>query len=206
MKSIAFSRFAGIAAMFAGILGVVYSYAFIFLVVRGGAPAPGVLLSSAALLLGGIFSSAALVAVYARVRESDNEFALFALLFGIAGAFGAAIHGGYDLANAINPPDSNIPALANLPSQLDPRGLLTFGFAGVALFVFAGLMRRGALFPKGLAILGSVVGGLLILIYLGRLIILDPNNLLIGIPALLTGFILNPVWYVWLGATLWRAK
>jgi hypothetical protein len=45
---------------------------------------------------------------------------------------------------------------------------------------------------------------LLVLLYLGRLLILDPANLLIVIPALLTGFLLNPLWYAWLGAWLLR--
>jgi hypothetical protein len=45
---------------------------------------------------------------------------------------------------------------------------------------------------------------LLVVLCLGRLLILDPANLLIVIPALLTGFLLNPLWYVWLGDWLLR--
>jgi hypothetical protein len=47
-------------------------------------------------------------------------------------ALGAAIHGGYDLANLINLPASAA-ALPDLPSQVDPRGLLTFGVMGLGL-------------------------------------------------------------------------
>jgi hypothetical protein len=45
---------------------------------------------------------------------------------------------------------------------------------------------------------------LLNIIYLGRLIILDATSLVIVIPALLTGFIVNPLWYLWLGMQLRR--
>ena len=37
----------------------------------------------------------------------------------------------------------NVPNLANLPSQVDPRGFLTFGVAGISLIVFAVLIKRG---------------------------------------------------------------
>jgi hypothetical protein len=36
-------------------------------------------------------------------------------------------------------------------------------------------------------------------IYLGRLIILDPNNILVLGPAALAGVIVSPLWYAWLG-------
>lgn len=47
----------------------------------------------------------------------EAGFALFGLGLGLAGALGAAIHGGYDLANAINAPVANAAAAANLPSH-----------------------------------------------------------------------------------------
>jgi hypothetical protein len=113
------------------------------------------------------------------------------------------IHGGYDLANAINPPAS--PNL-DLPSQIDPRGMLTFGVAGIGLLVFAWLMSRTGTFPRGLAYIGYIAGVLLLWIYLGRLIILQPTNLIIVVPALLAGFIANPAWYIGLGLALMRGR
>jgi hypothetical protein len=38
------------------------------------------------------------------------------------------------------------------------------------------------------------------------LIILDPKNPIVLVDALLSGFIVNPVWYVWLGIVLWGAS
>ena len=141
--------------------------------------------------------------VYQRVQPAEPGFALLALGLGLAGALGAAVHGGYDLSNAINPPLDNTAAAANLPSQIDPRGMLTFGVAGLALFFFSWLMSRGG-FSRGLSGLGYGVAVLLVWIYLARLIVQTPTNPLLLAPVLLVGFILNPVWYIWLGASLWQ--
>jgi hypothetical protein len=195
LSSAAYERFAGMCAIAAGVAGFLYAVAFI--VLRSD------LLSALFLLLTGILSTAALVAVYRRLRATDADFALWALLLGFIGALGAAIHGGYDLANAINPPGG---AALNLPSQIDPRGLLTFGIAGVALFVVAWLIGRGRQLPVGLSYLGYLSALLLIILYLGRLVILDPASPVILGPALLNGFIVNPAWYIWLGLALWRGR
>jgi hypothetical protein len=47
---------------------------------------------------------------------------------------------------------------------------------------------------------------LLVVLYLGRLIVLDPTNPLILVPALLNGFLVNPALYVWLGLALLRGR
>jgi hypothetical protein len=192
-RSAPFERFGGTSAILAGASGFLYAVAFVILQSN--------LLSGLFLLLAGLFSAAALVAVYERLRETDVAFALFALLLGIAGAFGSAVHGGYGLANAINPPPS-LPA--DLANPVDPRGLLTFGVAGAALFVVAWLIGRGGRFPKGLGYLAYLSAALLVVLYLGRLIVLDPTNPLILVPALLNGFLVNPALYVWLGLVLLR--
>src|SRR5436189_228324 len=196
-QSSSFERFAGLSAILAGITGLLYSISFVLL--------KNDLLIALFLMLGGVFSTAVLVAAYNRLKETDATFALWALLLSIAGAFGAIIHGGYDLANAINPTSANV-ALANLPSAIDPRGLLTFGVAGLGVFVMAWLMGRGAQFPRALSYWGYLLAVLLVVLYLGRLIILDPKNPIVLADALLSGFIVNPAWYVWLGVMLWGAS
>jgi len=189
-----FERFAGLSAILAGITGLLYSISFVIL--------KNDILIALFLMLGGVFSTAVLVAVYNRLKETDASFALWALFLSIAGAFGAIIHGGYDLANAINPIAANL-ALANLPNAIDPRGLLTFGVAGLGVFVIAWLMGRGGQFPRGLSYWGYLLGVLLVVLYLVRLIILDPKNPIVLVDALLSGFIVNPVWYIWVGIVLW---
>ncbi len=196
-KSSSIERFAGLNAILAGIAGLLYSISFVLL--------KNDLLIALFLMLGGLFSTAVLVAVYNRLKETDATFALWAFLLSIAGAFGAIIHGGYDLANAINPPVVNV-ALASLPSTIDPRGLLTFGVAGLGIFCIAWLMGRGRQFPRGLSYLGYLLAILLVVLYLGRLIILDPKNPIVLVDALLSGFIVNPLWYLWLGVVLWQGR
>jgi hypothetical protein len=49
-----------------------------------------------------------------------------------------------------------------------------------------------------------VVGALLIVVYLGRLIILTPTNPVVAAAAGVTGLILSPAFYLWLGMQLRR--
>jgi hypothetical protein len=111
------------------------------------------------------------------------------------------IHGGYDLANAVQEPANPIP---DLPSQIDPRGLLTFGVAALGLLAFAALLWDGAVLPRGLGRLAAVLGALLVVVYLGRLLILDAHSAAIVVPAALAGFVASPAWYAWLGISLRR--
>jgi hypothetical protein len=191
-RSALFERFAGVCATLAGASGFLYAVAFVVL--------QSALLSGLFLMLTGLFTTAALVAVYERLRETDASFALLALLLGVAGALGSAVHGGYDLANVINPP----PSVPDLPNPVDPRGLLTFGVAGAASFIVSWLIGRGGRFPRGLGYLGYVSAILLLALYLGRLIVLDPTSPVILAPALLNGFLVSPIFYVWLGLALLR--
>jgi hypothetical protein len=46
----------------------------------------------------------------------------------------------------------------------------------------------------------------LIVIYLARLIILDPGNPILLVPVLASGFVVNPGWYVWMGISLRRGN
>jgi hypothetical protein len=195
VPSTSFERFAGVCAILSGATGLLYAVAFVIL--------QNVLLSGLFLMLGGLLSTAALAAVYERLRETDATFALWALLLGVAGALGSALHGGYDLANSIHPPVS-LPA--DLPNPVDPRGLLTFGIAGLALFVVAWLIVRGGQFPKGLGYLAYLSSVLLLTLYLGRLIVLDPSSPVVLVPALLNGFLANPALYIWLGLVLLRER
>jgi hypothetical protein len=193
----------GLAAIAAGIIGFLYAVAFIILVIAGVAPEPGFALASVLLLVGGLLSAVALTGLFPRIWVVSAPYAALALLFGVGGTFGAAIHGGWDLAVTLHPPEG-FEGLPNLPSEVDPRGLLTFGFSGLGLLIASWLIVRGGVLPRGLGYLGYLAAVLLLIIYLARLIILDPTNPLVAGPAALAGFIVNPIWYVWLGLTLRR--
>ena len=184
------------SAWLAGACGFLYAVSFV--VIARSAPSLGGGLAGFFLLAGGIFGASALLGLYERLKPSSGTYALWALVLGLWGSFAATLHGGYDLAVAIHPPNQTI----NFPSPIDPRGLGTFGLTGVSLLAFAYLMQRDRTFPRGLAALGYVSGAFLVLIYVSRLTILDASNLLVLAPAGIEGFVINPVWYLWLGLAL----
>lgn len=202
MKEHVFEQFAGAYAVLAGISG--FAYAVVFIVVSRSNPETGALLSALFLTLAGLFATAAVVGLYRKLKDANEGIALWAFALGLIGATGMAIHGGYDLANAVNPPGINTPSLSDLPNQVDPRGLLSFGVAGISLFTFSWLMHRHTFFPNGLSYVGYVSAALLIILYLGRLIVLDPAHPVIAYSAIANGFFLNPAWYIWLGLTMLR--
>ncbi|MEX1278199.1 MAG: hypothetical protein WEI16_04025, partial [Chloroflexota bacterium] len=72
-------HWAGLAAIAAGIGGIVYAVAFLGGVVLGANPALGMLVASIALMLGGVLSLVVLVAVYRRVSAASHGIALIGL-------------------------------------------------------------------------------------------------------------------------------
>jgi hypothetical protein len=186
------SSAAGAAAL-AGVAGFAYAVAFVLL--RSGG------LAALMLTAGGLLSVIALVAVYRVVRDASPGLASVGLIFGTVGVLGAAIHGAYDLANVLHPPG----VTTELPNAVDPRGFLTFGVSGLGVLVLSALALRTPTMPRTWAWLGVVLGVLLLIVYLGRLVVLDATSPLILAPAGLTGFIVNPIWYLWLAQILRRA-
>jgi hypothetical protein len=200
-QPLAFTRLAAVAAFAAASAGFAYSTSFSIYLSnpsRGAAYANSILL-----LVGGIASTAAFTAVYERLRATDAAFALWGYTLALVGAFGAALHGAYDLANLANPPAS--PPAADVPSSVDPRGLATFALTGLALAVAGMLILRGGGLPRGLGYLAFVAAALLVFVYVGRLVVLNPKSPGLRAAAVLAGFVVNPVWFGWLGATLWRS-
>jgi hypothetical protein len=192
LRSASFERFAGACAILTAIAAFLYAVAFVLVQEE--------LLSALFLMLMGLLSTAVLVAVYGRLRETDASFALLALVLGVAGALGSAVHGGFDLATAVNPPASTL--VEEVPNPIDPRGLLTFGVAGVALFVVGWLVVHGRRFPIVVGYLAYLSATLLVVLYLGRLIVLDPTSPVILLPALLNGFLISPAFYLMVGMSL----
>lgn len=195
MKTKSFERLAAWSAILAGLFGLLYSISFVFL--------QNNLTSAVFLLLGGLAAAVVMTALYQRLRDTHEAYALLAFVLSVGAAAGAMIHGGYDLSNTLHPPAAlNL----DLPNPVDPRGLLTFGVAGIGLFLFSWLMAHNKAFPKNLSRLGYISAILMIVLYLGRLIVLQATSPVIVLPALLEGFIVNPLWYVWLGNTWLRKK
>lgn len=185
-----FERFAGACAFAAAATGLAYSVVF---VAADSDTAEGLFL-----LLGGLLALPVFVALYERLRAVDAGFALLGLALGVSGAFGATVHGGSQLANGINRPD----LIPDTPYAADPRGLATFGLTALAVLLFAGLARRSGTLPRWVVSAGFALGVLLVLVYLARLIILDSDDPLVVVPAVLAGLLANPAWYVGVGRTL----
>jgi hypothetical protein len=191
MESRSFERFGGWMAILAGLAGLVYLVSFLML----GNPAA--LVPALMLLLVGVFGSAAIVALYARVKKVDHGFALWGLLLGMGGAGGAAIHSAFDLSNNLHAPVTPF----DYASPIDPRGFLTFAVAGLAAIVLSALVVRGGVLSRGLGYLGIIAGILLVALYAAYLVILNPTNPLVLGLVLLSG-VLQPIWYLWLGVAL----
>jgi len=192
-----FERFGGMCAVLAGIAGFGYSTAFVIYLHNASRRAAYV--DDVLLLAGGLLSIAAFVAVYGRLRSTDEGFALVGLLLAFAGAYGAMSHGAYDLANLVKPPAS---LAGDLPSSTDPRGLGTFGLVGLAMAIASLLIVRGRELPEPLGYLGFVGAALLVFVYVGRLVILNPRSPGLHAAAVVSGFLVNPAWFIWLGLTL----
>ena len=189
-----FNTYASLNALAAGVAGLLYAISFVVL--------KNPLWSAIFLLLGGLLAIPVMVMLFHYLKDVEPHFALTFLILGILGAVGAAIHGAYDLANVVNPP---IWAISDLPSGIDPRGFLTFGVMGAAILKISWLLGRGDIFSRNFRVLGYVSGALLLIIYLARLIVLDPANPILLYPVLLEGFVVNPLWYLWLGYELRRS-
>jgi hypothetical protein len=198
MTSRDYERFAGTCALLVAAVGLAYSLTFVIVV--ADEPKWAQVANAVFLLSGGLLAVAVLIAVYARLRDSEPAFALLALVLGLAGGLGSAIHGAQEFALEVRKENSIDTGI----SAIDPRGFLTFAVSGLALLLVGWLVRRGAVFPRRLGDLSLVAGALLVLVYLGRLVIFDPDNALLLLVAAITGFVVNPALYAWLGVILRR--
>lgn len=192
-----FGRFAGSCAIAVGVIGVAYSIAFVMDL--RGAGRPATLAAALFLLISGLLATPVLVAVYERLRPFAPPVALWGLLLGVIASIGTVIHAGFDLANVVNRPDRG---LGDLPNPIDPRGLLTFGVSSIGVAIVAWLIVRSGAFPHALGWVGAALSVLLMVVYLGRLIILDAEHPFLLGAAALAGFLVNPVWWIWLGIAL----
>lgn len=192
-----FDRFAGVCSILVGMGGLLYGILF-GAIVLGAERA--VQITWLALGVGGALLSAPVgVALYYRLRDIDRGFALLALLLGLAAALGQFENSALGLGGALTP------EIGEGGAPADPFGAFRFGLAGVALFIVGWLVVRGGALPRGLGYLAEFGGGLLVLVYLGRLFgVIDPATRITVVPPVLYGVVIHPVFYVWLGVVLRR--
>ncbi len=195
-----FETVAGIAAIVTGISVFCYAISLVILAVSLHVGIGALRLAASFLIIGSLAATLVWVAIYARLRETDAAFALWALIAGIVGHFGSVAYGGYDLAASVT--NGQQPTIGRIISQASPQGLFTFGVVGLSLFVIAWMIERGGMFPRPLGYAGYLFALLSIYIYPARVIIQHLNNPALAGPIILTGFIVGPIFYIWLGVTL----
>lgn len=194
MRSPLFQKFAGAVAIGTGVGGIAYAISFLVFLYDGSRGSKGAI--SLLLLLGGLATTVVLVALYDFVREVDPLFALWGLVIGVAGAIGSVLHGGLDLSETIREIDPRD------VSPVDARGLATFGLTSLGIIALSWLMTRDRRFPVNLGRLGFAAASGLILVYIGRMSLYNPKRPVLLALLVISGFILTPAWYIWVGLRL----
>ena len=186
-----FQRFAGWSALLAAAAGVTFTVAFSVVVREGDRWAKWV--SAEALAGGGLLTLPVLVALYGLLREREPEFAFLGVLLGTVGVLATAAHGAFDVAGLSK---GVKPDLSNVPSFVDPRGFATFGLTALALLVFGIIgLRRGGL-DRVVARVAVLAAVLLVVLYVGRLTVLDPEANVIKATALISGLVVTPAFFL----------
>lgn len=201
MRTATFDRFGGRCSILLGIGGFVYASLFAFVVAGSPTWVTGLWLTF--LLVGGLLTTVVTVALYQRLRDTDEGLALWSLLLGFSAAIGGIVHAAFQLLSLTNPISGVTTIGQRTPT--DPVGILRFGLAGVTLLIVAWLIFQGGQFPRMLGYLAYLGGALLALIYVGRLFdFITPADKVTLIPPFVYGFIVHPLFYMWLGRELLR--
>ena len=186
---------AGPCAVAVAVGGFLYGALFAWIVVGAPGWVPDVWF--ALLVVGGLVTVPVFVALYERLRVTDDGLALTSLLLGLAGAMGGIVHGGFNLTALINP------ASVGKEASPDPGGIFRYATAGVALLVVGWLVAGGRSLPVRFGQLALLSGLVLVVTYVGRLYdVITPAHRLTLAPPLLYGLVLHPALYLWLGRLL----
>jgi len=170
--------------------------------------------STGTLLYNGLYALIAawafigIAAMYFKVRELNEAWAGFATSLGMMGAFLTVLNGLQQVAQfrylaALYPTSKDLAAaLFSAPAPLNPLNAITMGLAAPWFLVISILMLRTDL-PKLLAYLGFVAFADLLVGFIGSLV--DVQIIPI-VAAVIAGAVGGPVFWLWLGALLWRKE
>lgn len=216
-----FDRIGGAAA--AAIAGLSLLYALAFLVITPAAQREsdvdafyrsyldeptGARIASTCLLLSGLAAGPAVVALARRHAGNAPAAISWVRILGVVAGLATAAHGltnllgidelARDYAAGDAATRAAIAVAHSSPSAVDPRGLATFGVAGVVAFVLGMAVRPSR---DRLGVLGMVLGVDMIILFLATAIGIDPLVLLAGG---LASVVLGPVWWLSVARLLWR--
>jgi hypothetical protein len=225
MSEKSFPKFAAIAAFLVALSSLLYGLVFLFLLPaeQKGAP-PASLTSFAAnpaprqilsilFALGGLAATLAIVGIYQRVREGNEGWAFWSAAVGLAYGFLTAVHGIYliflgpTLSALYARTDPAIQAAAvvvgYIPSPLDPSSFSKFFLSGLWLLVTGMLMLRTQYFARALGYLALAAGVAVILLFIGTATGTLYVVLVTGVPG---SAIIGPLFWLWVGYTLWKKQ
>jgi hypothetical protein len=184
-----YRRFAGFTAVATAVAGIVFTVTFAIAVRDGERWA--LRASAITLIVGGLLTIPVVVALAEQLGRREPQFARVGLVVALIASAGAVLHGAWDtavLAHPVNHPD--------VPSYTDPRGFATFALTGAALVIFGWLILRGTEIPRIVGMLALAAAALLLVVYFGRLIVLNPKRPVIKWVAVVSGLVVNPAFYL----------
>jgi hypothetical protein len=227
MKESTYQKFASVAAFVVALSSLTYGLVFLLLVPTAqkqlartaasltsfAANPTGRQIASLMLALGGLAATAAIVGVYRRVREVHETWALWSLLLGFTYGILTTIYGISLLllfpilsdlyVHGSAATQAGVLVVGALPSPLDPFGFTKFVLSGFWLLITGVLMLRSTYFARPLAYLTLVAGIGVLLLFIGNVTSTSALILATGVPG---SAIIGPLFWLWVGYTLWTKK
>jgi len=193
MTDALFRRTASWCAFGIAALSVLYAVVFLGFVRTDAANTTASALANGLIGLSGILATFAVIAVGDRV---DGAAGRWLRVVGVGWALLSAAHG---VSAAI----SDAQGLATSAiSATDPRGLATFGLAGLWSIVLGLAIRSGTSFPRGLGIVALVDGVDLLVLFVATA---TGAGTLILVTGGLASVILGPLQWAWIGRAMIEA-
>jgi hypothetical protein len=184
-----YRRFAGLAAVATALAGIVFTVTFAIAVRDGERWA--LRASAIALIVGSLVAIPVVVALAEQLSRREPQFARVGLALGLVAIAGSALHGAWDTAVIAHPVRH-----ADVPNFTDARGFATFALTAAAFAVFGWLILRGSEVPRVVGRLALLAAALLLVVYFGRLIVLDPKRPVIKWVGVVSGLVVSPAFYL----------
>ena len=195
-----FARIASAAGLAAAAAGIVYTITFALYVQKGYRWA--LWASTVTLLHGSLVVLLVFVGAFRRFGHHEPDLALVAFVLGMSGALGSLLHAVYSLAQLAKP----VSGANALPFPTDPRGLATFALTGLALGLFGWLGHRDGVLPDAVQWLALATTACLLVVFLGRLIVMNPRSAAVKPFAILGGLFLAPATYIAFARSFTRGR
>ncbi len=219
MDDKSFQRFGGLCAIGAAVASFAFALA-LFLSSRGAGSAAPAIISQRAdapaanwlMVISGLLTTAAVAALYMRLREAGGAWALWGTSLGILGGAMTAAHFMWDALRiptlrwlfqrdeALQP---TLRALSYQPNPVDPRGLGSLLLMGIFVLIASRLILQSGLLPRVVGQVGILEGILLLVLFVVGLsrTLTEMGQLRIGLAALAIGSV-GPLWWLLVGREL----